>query len=461
MPPRLSALVCASALAGCAALPAVPRGGAQPPLQAPALAQQLAMTGPHGRLPPAQREALLRRIASQGEGDAVRRHLAAMAAFGDVELTVGNEVGLLVDGPATFAAMFEAIAEARTSLLLESYIIEDAAIAERLAVLLRRKAAEGLQVAVIYDAIGSLGTDAAFFEGLRQAGVAVCAFNPLNPAGRRGQWKIDHRDHRKILALDRSVAFTGGINISAVYSSGSFSRGRAGSGKGWRDTQLRVRGPAALALDTLVRETWARQQCPDALPAPPRALPLPAAAGGQAVRIVPATPADPYNRIYAQLLHAIDAAERSVYLTMAYFAPGEDMVAALADAALRGVDVQLVLPSVSDFAPVLHAGRRQYGRLLEAGVKIFELQDAVLHAKTLVVDGVVSTVGSSNMDWRSWVANDEVNAVVVGSDFGDAMTRMFERDRAASRAIALDEWRRRPLSQRLKETLAGWLERWW
>ena len=361
--------------------------------------------------------------------------------------------------------MFEAIERARDSVLLESYIIEDAAIADRLSALLRRKAADGVQVAVIYDAIGSLGTEAAFFDQLRAGGVAVCAFNPLNPAGRRGYWNISHRDHRKILAVDREIGFTGGINISEVYSSGSsgsLRRGRPSAESGWRDTQVAIRGPAAQVLDDLVRGTWARQSCTDALPAPPpRPRTAALAMGQQAVRIVSATPEDAYNRIYALLLHAIDAAGRSVHLTMAYFAPGEDMIDALCDAARRGVDVQLILPSTSDFAPVLHAGRRQYERLLESGVKVHELQDAVLHAKTAVIDGVVSTVGSSNMDWRSWVANDEVNAVVIGDDFGVAMERMFERDLAASQAITLQAWRERPLWQRAKETLAGWLERWW
>lgn len=451
--------------AGCAAPPAVPRGSVPAAAPLATLARQVTIEGPHGRLGPAEREALLRRIGQQGSAGWVQRHLAAMTAFGEVDLTVGNDARLLLDGPATFAAMFEAIERARDSVLLESYIIEDAAIAERLAALLRRKAAQGLQVAVMYDAIGSLGTDARFFEALRAGGVAVCAFNPLNPLGRRGYWNIAHRDHRKILAVDREIAFTGGINISEVYSSGSsgaFGRGRPDPDSGWRDTQIALRGPAALALDGLVRASWARQSCPDALPEPPpRPRPAALAAGGQAVRIVPATPTDAANRIYALLLHAIDAAGRSVHLTMAYFAPGDDMIDALCDAAQRGVDVQLILPSMSDFSPVLHAGRRHYQRLLEAGVKIHELQDAVLHAKTAVVDGVVSTVGSSNMDWRSWVANDEVNAVVIGEDFGDAMERMFARDRTASQPITPEAWRSRPPWQRLKETLAGWLERWW
>jgi len=179
------------------------------------------------------------------------------------------------------------------------------------------------------------------------------------------------------------------------------------------------------------------------------------------VRIVPSSPGQGGDRIYTLLLTAIDASQRSVYLTMAYFAPGQDMIDALCDAARRGVDVQLVLPSVSDFSPVLHAGRSHYQRLLDAGVQLHELQDAVLHAKTAVVDGVLSTVGSSNMDWRSFASNSEVNAVVLGEDFGDAMGRMFRQDVAASTTISAAAWAQRPLLQRARQGLARLFERFW
>jgi cardiolipin synthase len=216
------------------------------------------------------------------------------------------------------------------------------------------------------------------------------------------------------------------------------------------------------ALDELVRDAWLKQKCPDALPPAPPPPPKNAPpAGPHIVRVIPSSPDDPYNRIYALLLTAIDTAQKSVHLTMAYFAPGSEMVDALCDAAQRRVDVQLVLPSLSDFSPVLHAGRSYYGRLLGCGVKLHELQDAVLHAKTAVIDGVVSTVGSSNLDWRSFVGNNEVNAVIVGDDFGDTMERMFQRDVAASQQITADSWARRPLWQRTKESLARLFEAWW
>lgn len=460
-----SCIACA-ALAGCAAAPVAPRldpGAAdQPPPTTRAVARELDLQGHRGRLAPAARERLLARVAAQGDGDLLRHHLAVMSAFGDVDLHAGNRARLLVDGPATFEAMFAAIEAARHSVLLESYIVEDAAVARRLAVLLARKRAEGLTVALLYDAVGSIGTPPEFFDGLRADGIAVCEFNPLAPSpGRGGVWGISHRDHRKILVVDRALGFTGGINISAVYSSGSFGSrsGQRAPEAGWRDTQIELRGSAAAALEDLLRETWQRQQCPGELGPAPRVAASPN--GAHLVRIVPSGPSQPYSRLYTLLLAAIDAARRSVHLTMAYFAPTPEMIDALAEAARRGVDVQLVLPSRSDFRPVLHAGRSHYGRLLEAGVKIHELQDAVLHAKTAVIDGVVSTVGSSNLDWRSFVLNEEVDAVVVGADFGTEMEALFERDVAASRPVTLAEWQSRPLWRRAAEGLARLFERWW
>src|SRR5262249_38235646 len=151
-------------------------------------------------------------------------------------------------------------------------------------------------------------------------------------------------------------------------------------------------------------QTWATQGCQGSLgTAPP---PAAAAPGQRMVKVLRSAPSDAGNRIYSTMLAAIDASQRSVHLTMAYFAPGPDMVAALADAARRGVDVVLVLPGRSDFSLVLHAGRAYYDDLLSAGVRIHEMDDAMMHAKTAVIDGVFSTVGSSNMDWRSFVAND-------------------------------------------------------
>ncbi|WAC71796.1 phospholipase D-like domain-containing protein [Roseateles sp. SL47] len=479
-PATLLVSLCAAVGMAACATPAPPMQGPlpEPPASTPSAAQvarQVDVVGAKGVLGPQRREQVIQTAAAQGSADLLKRHLAAMAGVGDVDLFANNDARLLIDGPATFEAMFATIQKARRQILLESYIIEDAEVARKLAELLIQRRQQGVKVAVIYDAIGSLSTQEAYFDRMRQAGIAICAFNPVNPLKSRRYHDITERDHRKILVVDNDVGFTGGINISAVYSSGSgsFGGGSFGGGKsrkkladaskeeqqrGWRDTMIQVRGPAVQALHDMVLQTWKQQACEGALEALP---PPPGGAGQQLMRIVPSTPQDKENRIYTLLLGSIRAAQRSVYLTMAYFAPGQDMVDALTAAAERGVDVQLILPSKSDFSPVMHAGRSHYERLLKSGVKIHELQDAVLHAKTAVIDGVVSTVGSSNMDWRSFVHNNEVNAVVLGEDFGSAMTVMFLKDRSASRTIDLDTWKHRPLLQRGKEYFSSLLEHWW
>ncbi|HEY4081732.1 MAG TPA: phospholipase D-like domain-containing protein [Burkholderiaceae bacterium] len=465
-------LLSAGVLVACAATPpALPNTPAPPSPSASApstaaVASQIQVESPKGSLDQNQKEQALHQVVAQGGADAIKRQLAAMASFGDVGLYADNDAQLLIDGPATFKAMFAAIGQARRSILLESYIIEDTGLSQRLAALLAEKRAQGVQVLVLYDSLGSVSTSDAFFKALQDKGIATCAFNPMNPLKSSGELDLAHRDHRKILTVDREIGFTGGINISAVYASGSFGHKREVTGKtngsGWRDTQIELRGSAAGALEDLISETWRQQKCEGTPPVAPTTKPAAGLAPGkQLLRIVASTPDDSVNHIYALMMSSIGAAKQSVYLTMAYFAPGDDMIDALCDAAGRGVDVQLILPSRSDFTPVLHAGRSHYARLLGAGVKIHELQDSVLHAKTMVIDGVVSTVGSSNMDSRSFVGNNEIDAVVIGEDFGEAMTRMFRADLKASKEITLQAWNSRSVFQRGKEFFARIFEGLW
>ena len=185
-----------------------------------------------------------------------------------------------------------------------------------------------------------------------------------------------------------------------------------------------------------------------------------ASPGDRVVQVLTSDPDEGPNRIYRSLVSAIDASRRSVYLTMAYFAPGADLVQALCDAARRGVDVVLVLPGRSDLALTLHAGRANYEQLLAAGVKLHELQAALLHAKTVVIDGVYSTVGSSNLDWRSLADNSELNVVVLGDDFGSEMEALFQRDQAAAQAIDAQAWQQRGWRDRALQQLGRWAERW-
>ena len=208
-------------------------------------------------------------------------------------------------------------------------------------------------------------------------------------------------------------------------------------------------------LQKLFMATWEKQRG-NALAAK-QYFPALQAQGNEIVRAIGSTPDDPYSLMYLTLISAIGNAESQVHLTNAYFVPDPQLLKSLIDAAGRGVDVRLVLPSHSDSAVVFHAGRSHYSILLEGGVKLYERGGALLHSKTAVIDGVWSTVGSTNLDWRSFLDNDEINAVILGRDFGLKMQTMFAQDLAASQAIDLDLWERRPLALRLKE----WMARVW
>jgi cardiolipin synthase len=458
---RIPCAMVALALSACASLPETAPAPKTPPLSSAPLDQQLVVRDGSGAVPPVTERKVLAAVSAEGQSDLVQHHLKVLAATGEADVYQGNATRLLVDGPATFAAMKSAIARARGHVLLESYIVEDSAMADELAKLLSNKVAQGVQVALIYDGLGSFGTPPAYFDRLAAAGVAVCKFNPVNPLERPGYWGINHRDHRKLLVVDQEVAFTGGINISRAYSSGSGGHSPSSDDDalkdGWRDTHIELRGPVVQAFARSFAKIWSTQGCLGALvKAPP---PKGSAPGARVVKVLESDPSDQRNRIYSALLAAIGASQHSVWLTMAYFAPGDEMITALVGAARRGVDVQLVLPGRSDFKLVLQAGRSYYDRMLAAGVRIHEMDDAVMHAKTAVIDGVLSTVGSSNMDWRSFVANNEINAIVVGRDFGQQLEAVFQRDLANSRPIELEAWRQRGLDDRFMEEFARLAER--
>ena len=266
---------------------------------------------------------------------------------------------------------------------------------------------------------------------------------------------MNQRDHRKLLIVDGQTAFVGGINISSVYSSGSFSqrsKRRPDGSPPWRDTHLQMEGPVVADFQKLFLSTWEKQK---GAPSPPRKyFPSLSNKGSEVVRAIGSSPDEPYSLIYATLLSAIGSAETSVHLTNAYFVPDPQFLAALKEAVKRGVDVKIILPSNTDSWLVFNAGRSFYTDLLEDGIKIYERQGALLHAKTAVIDGVWSTIGSTNLDWRSFLHNDEVNAVILGQSFGAQLQAMFDKDLAKSVPVTAATWRNRPLSDRVKETAA-------
>ena len=449
-------LVLALLCGGCAASPELRKVQEAPAVEPPVL------VGAQGELSPARTRAVLEVLARQGQGsELLSRHLAVEQALSQTPLTIGNEVQLLRDGAATYRAMYEAIRDARHHINMETYIFRDDEIGHQVAELLVERRHQGVVVNLIYDSVGSMDTPRDFFQRLAAEGVNVLEFNPVDPTRARGDWALTHRDHRKVLIVDGRIAITGGINVDSVYSSGSLSGSRRKPGTGqtpWRDTDIRVEGPAVAQFQKFFLGTWAKQNGPalqDGNYFPRLREPGPAI-----VRAIGTSPDSTESASQAALLSAIEHAERSVHITNAYFVPDERLLRALEGAARAGVEVTLVLPSHSDVWPALYAGRAKYARLLRAGVSIYERKAALLHAKTAVIDGVWSTVGSTNLDRRSLVSNDELDTIVLGRAFGNQMEAMFRDDLRESEQITAERWARRSVASRLKELSAVLFENW-
>jgi cardiolipin synthase A/B len=394
---------------------------------------------------------------------AVHSHAHALVAGLCEPLVTGNRVDLLQDGPGTYAAMFEAIANARDHVNLESYILEAEGPGEEFARRLIARAKAGVRVNVLYDSFGSIGTPASYFDHLRANGVNVCEYNPLRRLGNLLSRALHLRDHRKLMVVDGRIGFIGGVNISPVYSAGSSplaalsGPGTAGADAtpakpGWRDTHVRVEGPIVAQLQRLFMRHWSRHSS-IALRGTHYFPPL-APMGSQRVALAACDAGRRRNPFYRALLSALDASQQRVYLTTAYLVPTRRLMRSLLRAARRGVDVHPLLPGMSDFWAPLQAGRSHYSRLLRAGVHLHELHDTLLHAKTCVIDGLWTTVGSSNLDWRSFLHNAEANLVVLDAGLAQEMERVFLQDVARSKEIVRAEWSKRGWRQRLVETLA-------
>ena len=426
----------------------------------------LPMQGAKGMLTEAQSKAVIDRLKARGaDSSLLDRHLAFESELVGSPLTTGNQVRLLQDGPATYDAMFAAITAARDHINMETYLLEDDEIGQRFARLLITKQQQGVQVNLIRDSAGTFNTPATFFKRLTDAGVKVLEYNPVNPLQARKVWELNQRDHRKLLIVDGQVAFLGGINISSVYSGGSFKQRARSSDPSadptalaWRDTDVQLRGPVVAEFQKLFIATWQSQKG-DAL-AVRNYFPKLEAAGRDVVRALGSAPEDEFSLIYATLLSAIANAEKSVYLTNAYFAPDPQLLAALKAAVARGVDVRLILPSRTDSWLVFHAGRGYYEELLRAGVQIYLRRGVILHSKTALIDGVWATVGSTNLDWRSFLHNRELNAVILGAEFGTQIKAMFDKDLAESDQLTVEAWQKRPIEMRAKELFARVWEYW-
>jgi len=370
------------------------------------------------------------------------------SALPGAALTSGNRLELLENGDAIFPAMLAAISSARKTVNFEAYIFWSDETGRRFRDALAERAAHGVAVRVLLDAVGSPGRrmKAEDADVMRKAGCQVEFFHSTKPWM---LWVFNHRTHRRILVVDGALGFTGGVGFADQW------KGSADSQEHWRDTQVRVEGPAVRGLQRAFQENWSEVTGEalvgeDFFPA----LPQP---GTSAVAVVPSSPLAAMSgagRVYAI---AIASAAREIWIANSYFVPDEAASALLVAAVKRGVDVRVIVPSDehNDVPATKAAGRASFGPLLEGGVKIFEYEPTMFHLKTMAVDGVFSTVGSANFDERSFHLNEEVNLFVYDGAFAGQMKESYRRDLSHCRPYTLEMWRARSLKKRVGEWLTA------
>jgi cardiolipin synthase len=365
-------------------------------------------------------------------------------------LRPGNVVEPLRSGEMVFPAMLEAIAGAQRTIHLETYILKDDRVGVAFKDALLERARAGVVVRLLYDAVGSFELPDAFVDELKQGGVRVAEFHPIAPwRPRRG---FNQRDHMKILVVDGAVGFTGGINIGEEYDS------LESGGGGWFDMHARVRGQIVGDLDALFVRTWWRaageRLLPDATqvdsPPPPHML----------ASVIDNFGLRNRSRKRIAYLHAIRAARSRICLMNAYFLPDFSLRLALRAAAARGVRVDVIVPEVSDVQVVQLAMRHLFPGLLRGGIHLHEWPARMMHAKTGVIDGSWSTIGSYNIDRRSLFHNLEASVVVADTAFGARMQRIFDEELARSREVALAECLERTATVRARQWFC-YLWRYW
>ena len=357
--------------------------------------------------------------------------------------TCGNEVKLLVDADRTYDALEKAIEAAKDHVNLLYYIFEPDETGKRFRDLLIKKVKAGVEVRLLTDGLGSYGIDD-FLLPFTEAGGKFDEFLPVGSF--RRHWHPNLRNHRKIVVVDGEIGFCGGVNIGDEYT------GRKEDVGEWRDTHMQLRGPAVYSLQEIFAEDWFFVTGEDLVAE--RWYPAQIAHGDLTAQIIASGPDNDTQPIQRVFFTAVTLSKKRVYLTTPYFVPDQAMLVALETAALRGVDVRLLLPQKSDMKLVLYAGRSYYDQLLRNGVKIFEYKKGILHAKTMVVDDRWATVGSANMDVRSFRLNFEVNAVIYGQEIAKELAAEFQRDLVQARQITLTEIQQKKISSRMVESLA-------
>ena len=348
----------------------------------------------------------------------------------------GCEVTVLRDGAETYPAMLDAIAAATATICLETYILAGDGTGDRFREALAARARAGVAVRVIYDAVGSFGLSEAWLDDLREAGCEVIDFNPIAPW--RAKFRLSHRDHRKILVVDDVVAFTGGLNIANDYAA------TADGGAGWHDMHCRVRGEIVRDLARMFRRTWLRSGgSPYVLGTAPVAA-LDAPRGRAIVRLIDNTGLRQRTAMRRAYLHVIKHAQARVLIQNAYFLPDRGVRRALARAARRGVDVRVIVPGRTDIQFVAWASLYVMRVLARRGVKVFQWPGPMMHAKTAVVDGTWSTIGSYNFDAQSRFNNLEVTVEILDDEVAGELVRQFDADVPACAPFDEAYWLRQP-----------------
>ncbi|HLJ74864.1 MAG TPA: cardiolipin synthase [Thermoanaerobaculia bacterium] len=374
--------------------------------------------------------------------------LQTMHALTGTPIVDGNRVDILRNGVQIFPAMLAAIRGAQKTINLEFYIYWDGEIGRQFAETLAERARAGVQIKVILDSVGSAAMSGALIEFLRRNGIDLEWYHPL-------RWytisRLNHRTHRKLMVVDGRIGFSGGVGIADEWL------GDADSKDHWRDTVLRVEGPAVTQLQFAFMDNWvkSRGELLTGLDYFPPVEPV----GSHRTQVIKSSPSEGSSVVKLLYIVSIVSAVKSIYISNAYFLPDRDTRRALEAAVRRGVDVRVIVPGEYVDVPLARqASRMQYELLLRRGIRIFEYQPTMMHAKTMVVDGSWSTVGSSNFDDRSFRLNDEVNVNVYDEGIAEQMTLMFLDDLAKSEEITMGKWFRRPLFSRIKESIADLLK---
>lgn len=356
----------------------------------------------------------------------------------------GNRIDVLLNGDEIFPAKLDLIRAARKTITYAQYVFEEGEPAADTAQALAERCRAGVKVHVLVDAVGSLMMPSQYRDWLTEAGCELVFYRPLSP------WAMDrvnNRNHRRILVADGRVGVTGGSGTSGKWSGNGRQEGQ------WRDTDLRLEGPVVSQLQGAFAENWL--EATGVALGGPDYFPSPIEAKGQVEsQIVRSSPAGGSVAMYTMFLLAIASARQSIYITNPYFVPDDKMLSTLLQARQRGVRVVLLLPGATDHNLVRQASRSELGRLLQAGVKVYEYRAALLHAKTMVIDSIWATVGSTNLDRRSFELNEELNLVVYNPDIARRLEGVFEADLRGSREVTYEAWKNRGILSRFLEALS-------